>query len=141
MDIYDNNSATTMDAKASQAPPRRIDFDSPSDGQEKERKLKEMDRAYRLLYNQWKQTEPAVTQVDEVQAADAVGDPDYFGYVPPIAHVEAVEGLLAQTVTMQIEGRDLVDAMVFDQLEENLRLCFWQMHLPISARHFRLRCE
>ena len=136
MDIYDNNSATTRDAKASQAPPSRIDFDSPSDGQEKERKLKEMDRGYRLLYKQWKQTEPAQIQVVEVEAADAIGAPDYFGYVPAIARVEPVEGRPAQTVTMQIEGRDLVDEEVYDQLEENLRLhaCTRNMALKIATQ-------
>ena len=136
MDIYDDNSATTTDAKASQAPPRRIDFDSPLHGQEKERKLKEMDRGYRLLYKQWKQTEPAIIQVVEVQAADAVGAQDYFGYVPAVARVEPVQGRPAQTVTMQIEGRDLVDATVFEQLEENLRLhpCTRNMALKIATQ-------
>ena len=50
MDIYDNNSATTMmDAKASKDQQLQIDFDNPTDGQEKERRLKEIDRTFRTL--------------------------------------------------------------------------------------------
>ena len=111
MDINDNNSANTMDAKASQEQSKQIDFDSPSGGQEKQRRLKEMDRSFRTLMKQWNEFIPGIPQVDEVEAAVAIEDPDFFGYVPAVAYVSAVAGRPAQTVTMQIEGRDLVDVL------------------------------
>ena len=135
MDLNDNNSANTMDAKASPEQVKRIDFDSPTGGQEKERKLKELDRKFGTMWNQWKEFSPAIPQVDEVAAQAAVGDPDDLGYIPAVDHVEAVAARPAQTVTMQIEGRDLVDGASFEALDESLRdhPCTRTMALKIAS--------